>query len=328
MTRMQVKSSQASPLKNRGVFGANLADRAFRWGTLAFAIAIPVLILVLGIILTWDAMPSIRYFGWHFLTRSIWDAAPDHQYFGIVFAIVGTVVSSLLALILAVPISLATAVFLADLAPRWLRGPLSFLIELLAAVPSIVYGLWGIFVLVPLLRPVETWLFMHCGFIPLFNGAPYGIGLLAAGLVLAIMILPYITSVSREVIQAVPQVQREASLALGATYWETLRGPVLRYARSGILGAIILGLGRALGETMAVTMVIGNCTDIPTSLFSPASTMPSLLANEFVEATGKLEPAALVEVALVLVVITVIINAFARMLIWKVSKGDLQGVRE
>jgi len=200
-------------------------------------------------------------------------------------------------------------------------------IELLAAVPSIVYGLWGVFVLVPLLRPVEAWLGVHFGFIPLFQGAPYGIGMLAAGLILAIMILPYITAVSREVLQAVPPTQREAAYALGSTRWEAICGPVLRYARSGILGAIILGLGRALGETMAVTMVIGNRAEISASLFNPAYTMASLLANEFAEATGDLHIASLVQVALVLFVLTIIINAIARLMIWSVAKGGQQSVQ-
>ena len=251
-----------------------------------------------------------------------------HGKFGVLFAIVGTTISSFLALLLAVPVSLGAAIFLAELSPGWMRGPLSFLIELLAAVPSIVYGLWGIFILVPIMRTCEVWLGAHLGFIPLFQGVPIGIGMLTAGVILAIMILPFITTVSREVIQAVPQTQREAALALGATQWETLSGPVLRYARSGILGAIILGLGRALGETMAVTMVIGNSNKIFASLFMPANTMPSLLANEFSEASNPLELSALFHVALVLVVITVIINSVARVMIWSVAKGGRVEVKE
>lgn len=317
-------------LTRRGIFGGNLVDRSFRWSTLIFAVVIPLLIIILVYILAKDALPAMRRFGWPFLVNSKWD--PVHGIFGILPAIYGTVVSSLLALLIAVPISLGTALFLSDLAPRWLRTPLSFMVELLAAVPSIVYGLWGLFVLVPLLRPTETWLQAHFGNIPyikeLFQGPPIGIGMLAAGLVLAIMILPYITSVSREVIQAVPKTQREASLALGATQWETMCGPILRYARSGILGAIMLGLGRALGETMAVTMVIGNVPALKASLFSPGYTMPSMLANEFSEATDDLHRSALVEVALVLVVITIIINACARLLIWRVARGSQQGVQE
>lgn len=314
------------PLRRQGLRGGYIIDRAFRWSTFAFAIVIPLLILVLIAVLFKDSLPSIKHFGLNLLTKSIWDPVADS--YGILFAIFGTLVSSFLALLIAVPISLGAAVFLAELAPNWIKGPISFLIELLAAVPSIVYGLWGLFILVPPLRSIEIWLGIHFGKLPwhlgpnpLFQGAPNGIGMLAAGLVLAIMILPYITSVSREVIQAVPQAQREASLALGATYWETLRGPVLRYARSGILGAIILGLGRAFGETMAVAMLIGNRTEISYSFFSPGCTMPSLLANEFNEATGKLHLSALVETALALVFITIVINAIARLLIWQVSKG-------
>jgi len=293
-----------------------VVDRVFHWGTLGIALIVPAVILVLWFVLTRDSLPSIRQFGAHFLTQSEWN--PVTGDYGVLFAIFGTVVSSLLALLIAVPISLGTALFLAELAPRRLRSPVSFLIELLAAVPSIVYGLWGVIVMVPAIRQIELWL----------GKPPIGYGMLAAGLILAIMILPYITSVSREVIQAVPRAQREASFALGATQWETLRGPVLRYARSGILGAIILGLGRALGETMAVTMVIGNVHEISASLFSPGYTLPSLLANEFAEASGALHTSALVEAALVLLFITIIVNACARLLIWRVAKGQARGVTE
>lgn len=324
---MATNSTIRSSLWRRGLFGGNAIDRLFRWSTFAFALIVPLLILVLGYVLFRDAQPAITAFKWQFLTTSIWDAV--FEKYGVFFAIFGTIVTSLLALLIAVPVSLGTAIFLAELAPPWLRRPLSFVVELLAAVPSIVYGLWGIFVLVPLIRLAEVWLGAHLGFIPLFSGSPLGVGLLAAGVILAIMILPYITSVAREVIQAVPHAQREASLALGATHWETLRGPVLRYARTGILGGIILGLGRALGETMAVTMVIGNSAQqITASLFQPGYTMPSLLVNNFAEATGQLETASLFEVVLVLGVITILVNVVARLLIWSVSRGDVQGVRE
>jgi phosphate transport system permease protein len=306
-------------LRRSGLFGADAADRVFRWGSLAFAGVVLAVIALLAYELSTASAPAIQRFGWHFLSSSRWD--PVRGAFGVAFAVYGTVASSLLALALAVPVGLGAALFLAELAPRWLRGPCSFLIELLAVVPSIVYGLWGIFVLVPLVRPVEAWLGQHLGFMPVFQGPPYGIGMLAAGLVLAIMILPYITVVSREVIQAVPVSQREAAYALGATRWEAFRGPVLRYARSGILGAIMLGLGRALGETMAVTMVIGNRAEISASLFSPAYTLASLLANEFAEATNDLHIAALVEAALVLLSLTVIVNAIARFMIWRVAQG-------
>jgi phosphate transport system permease protein len=229
---------------------------------------------------------------------------------------------------LAVPISLGGAVFLAEFCPAGLRNPLSFMVELLAAVPSVVYGIWGIFVLVPFLRPLQAWLGGHFGQIPLFSGPPYGIGMMAAGLILSIMILPIITAVSRDVLRAVPVSQREAAYALGATRWEAIRGPVLRYARAGILGAIILGLGRALGETMAVTMVIGNTPSISPSLFAPAYTMPSLLANEFTEATGRLHTAALMEIALILFIVTIAVNAIARLLIWSVARGAPEAVME
>ena len=310
--------------RSRKLFWNRLIDRSFRWTTLLFALTIPVIIFALVLLLGRFAFPAMHQYRWAFLYTSIWD--PVHQHFGVLFAIYGTIISSCLALLIAVPVSLGTAIFLAELAPSWLREPLSFLIELLAAIPSIVYGIWGLLVLVPMLRIVELWLSVHFPTCPLFNGAPYGTGMLAAGIVLAVMILPYITAVSREVIRAVPITQREASLALGATQWETISRPVLRYARTGILGAIILGLGRALGETMAVAMVIGNRADISACIFNPAYTIPSLLANEFAEASDKLHYASLVEGALVLVVLTIIINVIARLLIWSVSGGESQEV--
>lgn len=312
-------TSARDSLRRQGFFGANVADRAFRFGTLAFAAAVLALICLLAYQLVHASRSAFGVFGWSFVTTSAWD--PVHHAFGVLFAIYGTVLTSLLALALAVPIGLGAAIFLAELAPRWLREPVSFLIEMLAAVPSIVYGLWGVFVLVPVLRPLEVWLGAHLGFLPFFQGAPYGLGVLAASLILSIMVLPYITAVSREVIQAVPVTQREAAYSLGATRWETIRGPVLRAARSGIIGAIILALGRAVGETMAVTMVIGNRAEMPTSLFSPAYTLASLVANEFAEATGELHISALIGAALVLLLLTIFINAIARLLIWRVTGG-------
>ncbi|UCH35201.1 MAG: phosphate ABC transporter permease subunit PstC [Armatimonadota bacterium] len=313
-------------LQRRGVFGANVGDRAFRWCLLIFAATVLGLIVVLAYELSRASLPAIRQFGWRFIVSSTWD--PVHRVFGALPFIYGTLVSSLLALLIAVPISLGTALFLAELAPRWLRGPVSFLVELLAAVPSVVYGLWGIFVLVPLLRPVEAWLGQHLGVVPLFRGPAYGIGMLAAGLVLAIMVIPFITAVSREVLQSVPVSQREAAYALGATRWEAMRGPVLRYARAGILGGVMLGLGRAVGETMAVTMVIGNRPDISASLFSPGYTLASALANEFLEATVEVHTSALLELALILFAITIVINIVARLMLWSVSRGTTMGVRE
>ncbi|HUT75747.1 MAG TPA: phosphate ABC transporter permease subunit PstC [Armatimonadota bacterium] len=323
---MAAPSAPQTSVRRRGLFGANAGDRAFRWGTLLVASSVLALIGVLAYELTTASLPAMRQFGWRFLTTSTWD--PVHRVFGALPFIYGTLVSSFLALLLAVPVSLGAALFLAELVPRWLRGPVSFLVELLAAVPSVVYGLWGIFVLVPLLRPAQAWLGQHLGFLPLFQGPPYGIGMLAGGLILAIMITPIITAVSREVLQAVPVSQREAAYALGSTRWEAIRGPVWRYARAGILGAIILGFGRAAGETMAVTMVIGNRPEISASLFSPGYTLASALANEFLEATQTLHTAALLELALILFAITIIINALARLLLWSTAQGMARGVRE
>jgi phosphate transport system permease protein len=303
----------------------NLGDRIFRWGSLLFAAAVLAIVGLLVVVLFEEARPAMHRFGWSFLSRGVWN--PVRDVFGAWPFIFGTLVSSVVALVVAVPLSLGTAIFLAELAPPWLRNPVSFMVELLAAVPSVVYGLWGLFVLVPLLRPVEAWLGEHFGFLPIFQGAPYGLGLLAAGLILAIMILPIITAVSREVLLAVPRTQREAAYALGATRWEAIRGPVFRYARAGILGAVILGLGRALGETMAVTMVIGNTPTVSASLFSPGYTMPSVLANEHQEATTPLHISALMEIALLLFIIVVVVNIVARVLLWSVARGA-QGVPE
>ena len=249
---------------------------------------------------------------------SVWDPVADE--YGALTFVYGTLVSSILALVIAVPLSLGVAIFLSELAPRWIEQPLSFLVELLAAIPSIVYGLWGIFVLVPWLRvSAEPFLQKYFGFTPLFRGTPYGFGMLASGIILAIMVLPIITSISRDVMKAIPNLQREAALALGATRWETTR-IVLSDARSGILGATILGLGRAVGETMAVTMVIGNRPEISASLLNPAYTMASVLANEFAEASSKLYTSALVEIALILFGVTILLNALARIVVWSVTR--------
>ena len=305
---------------------SGLGDRVYR--TLILSSVWLVLILAAGLVvaLTWESWAAMRAFGLRFLVTSHWD--PVAGEFGALPFVYGTLVSSLLALLIAVPLSLGAAVFLAELAPAWIRPPVAFLIEMLAAVPSVVYGLWGIFVLVPWLRDwVQPALGRTLGFLPLFQGPPYGIGMLAAGLILAIMIVPYITSVSREVLLAVPGSQREAALGLGATRWETTRIAVLRYGRSGLIGAILLGLGRALGETMAVTMVIGNTNRISASLLAPGSTMASVIANEFTEATGKLYLSALIEVALALFLVTLVVNAGARLLVHLASGGrrDVSG---
>jgi phosphate transport system permease protein len=232
-------------------------------------------------------------------------------------------VSSLVALVIAVPLSVGVAVFTTEMCPKALRATLSFFVELLAAIPSVIYGLWAIFVLVPLLSSyVEPFLGKTLGWTGIFSGAPYGIGMLAAGIILAIMIIPIISSITREVLMVVPQHQREAVLALGATRWEMIRVGVLRNARAGIVGGVILGLGRALGETMAVTMVIGNRPEITKSLFAPGYTMASVLANEFSEATGDTYLSALVEIGLALFLVTIVVNALARLLVWTVTRGQ------
>jgi phosphate transport system permease protein len=302
-----------------------VGDRVYRGLILASVWLVLALAGGLLLALGWESWAAIRAFGLRFLITSHWD--PVAGEFGALPFIYGTLVSSLLALLIAVPLSLGAAIFLAELAPSWVRPPVAFLIEMLAAVPSVVYGLWGIFVLVPWLRDwVQPALARTLGFLPLFQGPPYGIGMLAAGLILAIMIVPYITSVSREVLLAVPGSQREAALGLGATRWEATRIAVLRYGRSGLIGAILLGLGRALGETMAVTMVIGNRPEVALSLFAPGYTMASVLANEFTEATSDLYVSALVEIGLLLLVVTVAVNGLARLLVWSVG-GPARGGR-
>ena len=259
-----------------------------------------------------------------FLVSSTWD--PVAEVYGAAPMIFGTLVSSLLALLIAVPLSLGVAVFLTEFAPKWMRQPVAFLVELLAAIPSVVYGLWGIFVLIPFLRTVVAPpLRAVLGWTPFFDGVFYGNSMLAGGVILAIMIVPYIAAVSREVLLAVPSSQREAALGLGATRWEAVWTAVLPYGRAGIIGAIMLGLGRALGETMAVTMLIGNRHDIGFSLFAPGYTMAAAIANEFSEATTDLYLAALFEVGLILFVITVIVNAGARLLVWRVARGAAIG---
>ncbi len=297
----------------------NLPDRLFRAGTFFFALLILLLAGVMVYQMIDGSSLSIREFGWKFVTTSIWD--PVHEEYGALPFVYGTIVSSLLALIIAVPLSIGVAVFLSELAPRWLEQVLSFMVELLAAIPSIVYGLWGIFVLVPWIREeVEPVLSEHLGFLPFFAGAPYGFGMLAASLVLSVMIVPIIASISRDALRSVPRSQREAAYALGATKWESTM-LVIKYARSGIFGAALLGLGRALGETMAVTMVIGNRPIISASLFDPGYTMASVLANEFTEATTDMYLNALVEIALLLFAITILVNILARLMIWTMTKN-------
>ena len=297
---------------------ANLGDTIFQSSTTFFAFLVFALVFLMAYEMFRGSGLSIQKFGWSFLTREIWDPVRD-EYGALVF-IFGTFVSSLVALTFALPLSIGVAVFVSELAPPWLEKPMSFLIELLAAIPSIVYGLWGVFVLVPWLRmSVEPVLSKNLKFLPLFRGAPYGFGMLAAGIILAIMVMPIITSISRDVLRAIPTAQREAALALGATRWETTR-IVLSDAKSGLLGATLLGLGRAVGETMAVTMVIGNRPEISASLLAPGYTMASVIANEFTEATSDMYVSSLIEIALILFVLTVLLNAAARLIVWSVTK--------
>ncbi|MBE3577857.1 MAG: phosphate ABC transporter permease subunit PstC [Limnochordales bacterium] len=301
----------------------SLADRLFQGSTTFFALLIPILLVTMVVVLGFEAWPAIRRFGLNFLTSSEWNYADE---FGALPYIWGTLYSSFLAILLALPVSLGVAIFLAEIAPLAVRTPLSFLVELLAAIPSVVYGLWGIFVLAPLVQRFEAWLGARLGFIPLFAGPPLGLGMLTAGVVLAVMIIPTIASVSRDVLLAVPASQREAALALGATRWEAIK-VALSNARSGIIGATILGLGRALGETMAVTMVIGNIRSISLSLFQPAYSMAAVIANEFSEAFDPLHIASLIEVGLLLLLITFILNLLSRLLVRRVAAAGGSGRR-
>ena len=298
-----------------------IGDRIYEILTTACALVIPALVIAIAIAIFVGAWPAFSKLGLSIVTSSDWDVQAGK--FGAAPAIFGTLVSSALALIIATPLAIGVAVFLSEFSPVWLRQPVGFLVDLLAAVPSVVYGLWGIFVLVPMLREhVMPFLRdrLHLGSTPFFTGPAYGPSMLAAGVILAIMALPYISAVSREVLMAVPRSQREAALALGATRWEMIRDAVIPYAKSGIIGGIMLGLGRALGETMAVTMVIGNRAEISASLFAPAYTMASLIATQFSEATSDLHQSALLAVAAILFVITLIVNAMARWLVWQVSR--------
>jgi phosphate transport system permease protein len=313
----------ATPLaRGRGV--GNRGDSIFRGTVTASACAILVLVILIAFKMVDTSSASIQQFGLGFLTGTTWD--PVFKQFGALPFAYGTLVSSFLALLIGAPISLGAAIYLSELAPAWLRNPVSFMVELLAAIPSVVYGLWGVFILAPWLRSsVEPLLAKTLGFLPFFKGPAYGVGMLAGGLILAIMVVPTITAVSRDVMRAVPNTQREAMIALGATRWETIRLAVLPSARSGILGAVILGLGRALGETMAVTMLIGNRPEISMSLFAPSYTMASVIANEFTEATYNLYLSALTEIGLVLFGVTLLLNALARLLVWRVAYGATGG---
>ncbi len=293
------------------------SDLIFRLGTGAFALVLVAIVVGIGMVLWHQSRLSIHEFGFGFWRGERWD--PVSGVFGAFPFIWGTLYSSILALLVSTPVAIGIAVFLSDLCPAWLRGPLVFLTELLAAIPSIVYGLWGIFVLVPAVRSFQLSLPEWATALPLFSGPPVGVNMLSASIILAIMIVPYSSSVAREVLMAVPMAQREGAFALGATRWETIR-VAIHYARAGIVGAVMLGFGRALGETMAVTMVIGNNPQAKWSLFEPQYTMAAVIANEFREAVEELHLHALIEIGLVLFTITLVINMASRLLIWNMTR--------
>src|SRR3989442_1192850 len=300
----------------------NLGDRFFYTLTrgLAFCVIFLVILLVLDLFRgSWEA---IRQFGLKFLVGTTWD--PVARQFGTLPIIVGTIVKAFIALLLAVPISIGSAIFISFYTPKWLRPGISYPIELLAGIPSIIFGLWGLFVMGPVIRVLQVWLKANFGWFPLFNGpAVYGVGVLAGSAILAIMITPIIAAISRDILLTVPRTQIEGMLALGATKWEAIWKVALPYARTGLLGAVILGLGRAIGETMAVTMVGGNSFDLIHSLFDPVHSMASQIASEFAEATYSLYVSSLIYVGLVLFGITIIISLLAQLLLWRLSKGRI-----
>jgi phosphate transport system permease protein len=314
------KSQSSLTLIERAKKGWQHGDRLYRLLLAIATILVLTLVVGIGFELWQNSALSRQAFGWKFLVTSDWDPALNET-FGALPFILGTLITSIIALLGAIPLGIGTAIFLAELAPDWLREPLGFLVELLAAVPSVVYGLWGLFVYIPVfVRPSSEFLNKSFGFLPLFQGPVFGPSRLAAGLLLAIMVFPTITAISRDVFKAIPDNQREAAMAMGATRWEMIYQVLIPYGTSGLLGAIILGLGRALGETVAVTMVIGNNLDLSASLLHPGYTMASIIANEFTEATFDLYLNALIEIGLVLFAITLLINIVARLLIWRVSQ--------
>jgi phosphate transport system permease protein len=294
------------------------SDRGFRVGTGLFGLVLILIVAAIGFELTRQSMLSIQKFGLNFWRTETWD--PVVGDFGALPFIWGTLYSSILALAIATPIALGIAVFISELCPAWIKQPLVFLTELLAAIPSIVYGVWGIFVLVPFVRSLEIATPAALRQLPLFSGPPFGVGMLSAGLILAIMVIPFTSSVAREVLKSVPLAQREGAYALGATRFEAIRAALL-FARTGIIGAVMLGFGRALGETMAVTMVIGNNPKVSASLFAPQHTMSAVIANEFTEAADPLYLAALIEIGLVLFIITLAVNGLSRLLIWSMARS-------
>lgn len=302
-----------------------LEDRLFRGTTLAFAGVVFVLLLAILLSLLQGSLPALQKFGLRFLTSREWNPVTEH--FGALVQIYGTLATSAIAMLFGIPVSFGIALFVTELCPRWLKRPLSTAIELLAAIPSIIYGMWGLFVLAPLLSDhVEPWLTDHLGGVPLagrlFQGPPLGIGVLPAGLILAIMVIPFISAVMRDVFETVPAVLKESTYALGATTWEVVWNIVLPYAKTGVAGGIMLGLGRALGETMAVTFVIGNAHELNGSLLAPGNTISSNLANEFTEAVGETYTSSLISLGLILFIITFVVLAFSKLLLLQLARRE------
>jgi len=300
-----------------------LGDAAFRHLTRAAAVAVLVLLSGVIIALIDGSLPAVRTFGLGFLVSERWN--PVTEKFGAMAPIYGTLVTSFIAMLIAVPVGLMIAFFLTELCPQWLRRPIGIAIELLAGIPSIIYGIWGLFVFAPFLQgTLQPFLIKTLGNVPfiapLFSGPPYGIGMLTAGLILTIMVLPFVTSISRDVFEAVPAVLKEAAYGVGCTTWEVVRYVVLPYARVGVIGGVMLGLGRALGETMAVTFVIGNAHRISASLLAPATTISATIANEFTEAVGDLYTSALIALGLILFAITFIVLAAARYMLLRIER--------
>jgi phosphate transport system permease protein len=321
-TATPATDSSATPRDDFGSGGRHLGDVVFQGGVSIAAGAIVLVAVLLLAVMVHRGADAFAEFGPSFVTTTTWN--PVTHVFGVLPAIFGTLATSAVALVFALPIGVGAAIYLAEWAPRWLSKPLSFLIEMLAAIPSVIIGLWGLFIVVPIVRQVESAVGGTLGFLPVFSGPAFGIGLLSAGVLLAIMVLPILTAVSRDVLRAVPGTQREAMLALGATQWEMVWRVVLPAARSGVLGAVMLALGRAIGETLAVSMVIGNVYGISPSLFAPATTLASLIATQFREADTPLYLSALTAAGAVLFGITIVVNMVARVFIWRLTTHAVQ----
>ncbi|MGH8278136.1 MAG: phosphate ABC transporter permease subunit PstC [Gammaproteobacteria bacterium] len=322
--RLRPRASANPALLRQGRRNA-ATDAAFRGVTYAAALLVLALVIAILVVLLVQAWPAFREFGWHFLTGRDWD--PAHGRFSALTSIFGTLVTSAIAMLIAVPVSFGIAVFVTELAPAWLRQPVSTAVELLAAIPSIIYGMWGLFVFAPLFAEyVQPWVIAHLGAWPivgaLFQGPPMGIGVFTAGLVLAIMVIPFISAVIRDMFQLVPTVLKESAYGVGCTTWEVVWHVVLPYTRVGVMGGIMLGLGRALGETMAVTFVIGNSHSLGASLFTAGNTISSTLANEFTEAVGKTYTASLIALGLILFVITFVVLALAKLMLVRMARRD------